>query len=291
MDWKELNLFTDEEHQPFVWNGGQPAALLVHGFPGTPAEIRPLAQLLHADGWTTRGLLLPGFGADITTLFTREWTEWVDAAAAAMTDLARKHRPLLLVGFSMGGAVALNALAKLDAIPDHAGLVLLAPFWRLGTWPQRALFTLLKPVLRGVRPLRKADFSDPRLRKGLGNFMPELDLDDTAVQELLREFRVPAQVFENLLGIGKAARRAAAQAKLPTLVVQGIADPLVKREDTRRLLQTLPGPVTYREVAGTHDLLKPEEESWDAVAKAVVGYGRAFVVNYKGGTQRIMENG
>ncbi|MBN1992742.1 MAG: alpha/beta hydrolase [Anaerolineae bacterium] len=30
--------FQGDEHQPFYWNGGQPAALLVHGFPGTPAD-------------------------------------------------------------------------------------------------------------------------------------------------------------------------------------------------------------------------------------------------------------
>lgn len=279
LNWQELNLFTAEEHQPFILNGGQPAALLLHGFPGTPAEIRPLAEKLHADGWTTQGLLLPGFGPDIATLFERHWTEWVDAAALAIAGLARQHSPLLLLGFSMGGAVALNALAKLGADPARAvppgmGLALLAPFWQLGTWQQRAIFTLLKPILRGVRPLQKADFTDPQLRQGIGNFMPELDLDDTAVQQMLRDFRVPARVFENLLGIGKAARRSAAQARLPTLVVQGTADPLVKPEHTRQLLQVLPGPLTYREMAGTHDLLKPEAESWEPVVEAVVGYGR-----------------
>lgn len=284
LNWQELNLFSAEEHQPFILNGGQPAALLLHGFPGTPAEIRPLAEALHADGWTTQGLLLPGFGPDIATLFERRWTEWVDAAAQALSDLARQHQPLLLVGFSMGGAVALNALTRLGAIPPHMGLVLLAPFWQLGTWQQRATFALLKPVFHGIKPLKKANFADPELRQGILKVMPELDLDDTAVQEMLRDFRVPARVFDNLLGIGKGARRAASQAVLPTLVVQGTADPLVKTEHTRKLLQALPGPLTYREVTGRHDLLNPQANSWAAVTEAVVGYGRWFK------TQRVAQD-
>ena len=64
--------FQGDEHQPFHWNGGQPAALLVHGFPGTPAEMRPLGTALHQAGWTVYGPLLPGFGPDIVTLFERD---------------------------------------------------------------------------------------------------------------------------------------------------------------------------------------------------------------------------
>ncbi len=57
-----LALFQGEEHQPFHWVAGPPAALLVHGFPGTPAELRPLGQALYEAGWTVSAPLLPGFG-------------------------------------------------------------------------------------------------------------------------------------------------------------------------------------------------------------------------------------
>jgi alpha-beta hydrolase superfamily lysophospholipase len=56
-----LLAFQGPEHLPFLWPGGQPAALLVHGFPGTPAEMRPLGEALHQAGWTAQGILLPGF--------------------------------------------------------------------------------------------------------------------------------------------------------------------------------------------------------------------------------------
>ncbi|MCA9973235.1 MAG: alpha/beta fold hydrolase [Anaerolineales bacterium] len=274
MNWTDLTLFTDASHQPFLWPGGQPAALLVHGFPGTPAELRPLAHTLHAAGWTTHGLLLPGFGPDIGTLFTRDWPEWVAAAAAAIAALAQQHQPLLLIGFSMGGAVLLNAVARHEAALPTAGLVLLAPFWQLGNRPQRAVYRLLKPLLRGIRPFKKADFADPRLRAGLGGFLPELDLDDTAVQAMLRDFRIPARVFDNLLGIGRAAWQAAPRAALPTLVLQGTADEVVRPAATRRLLQRLPGPLTYRELPAAHDLLQPDAPGWAAVVAAVGEYGR-----------------
>ena len=123
MDLDQLSLFEGDEHRPFLWEAGKPAALLVHGFLGTPAEFRPLAGELLQAGWTVEGLLLPGFGAQIDSLFERRYAEWIEAASAALAELQRKHKPVLLVGFSMGGAVALNVAAE----RRPSGLVLLAP--------------------------------------------------------------------------------------------------------------------------------------------------------------------
>ncbi len=49
-----FNPFNGPEHADFTIPGGDPAALLVHGFPGTPAEMRPLAEALNERGWTAR---------------------------------------------------------------------------------------------------------------------------------------------------------------------------------------------------------------------------------------------
>ena len=57
IDLKTLGLFQEAKHEPFFWPAEGPAAVLVHGFPGTPAEMRPLAKSLHERGWTTAGPL------------------------------------------------------------------------------------------------------------------------------------------------------------------------------------------------------------------------------------------
>jgi hypothetical protein len=59
------------EHRSFLWKGSDCAALLLHGFPGTPAEMRPLGTVLKNAGWTVQGLMLPGLGADIESLDQR----------------------------------------------------------------------------------------------------------------------------------------------------------------------------------------------------------------------------
>src|SRR5687768_903431 len=105
-------MFQGEEHRPFLLNGDRGAALLVHGFPGTPAEMRPLATVLNNAGWTTKGILLPGFGAEIETLGGRDPADWVESVRLAASDLQRNHHPVLLIGNSMGAALCLRVVAQ-----------------------------------------------------------------------------------------------------------------------------------------------------------------------------------
>jgi len=265
-----FKLFQGEEHKPFTWSGGQPAALLVHGFPGTPAELRPLGESLHQANWTVEGLLLPGFGADIETLFERQASEWVTAVEQTLINLQRKHNPVLLIGYSMGAALTVQ-VAK--TCPPTA-LVLLAPFWQVAPWWQRLIGLVLKPFFRQVRPFKKADFADPKVRRGMSNLFSSVDLDDTEVQQALRELAVPVSVFEHLFSVGQAAHRLAPEVAMPTLVVQGIEDEVVSPGKTRRLLQRLAGPLQYVEVSAGHDLVKPDQPGWAQVQKAVLAFAQ-----------------
>lgn len=260
--------FQDEAHQSFCWNGGRAAALLVHGFPGSPAELRPLATVLHQRGWTTRGLLLPGFGPEFETLFDRHQIEWSAALTQAAAELKRQYSPVILIGYSMGAALALQTVV--EQRPD--GLVLLAPFRRLGAAWQEWIGCLLKPFFRHVYPFKKSDFSDRQVRDTIQTFFPGLDLDEARTQQWLRDLRVPVRIFEQLNQVGKIGLRAAPRADLPVLIIQGLQDEVVRPEQSRALSQSLPGPVRYLEIEAGHDLLNPQHAAWPLIEQAVLNF-------------------
>ncbi len=272
MDLAGLKAFAAEEHRPFRWPGGRGAALLVHGFPGTPAEVRPLAAALHEGQWTVEGLLLPGFGADIVTLDQRTLADWTAAVERALAALQAGHDSVLLLGYSVGGAVAMAAAAQADPAP--AGLALLAPFWRLDSGWQGLIWRVLRPFVRSFQPLRRANLADPRLREMIGRLAPDIDVDDPAVQRDLRDWRVPTRVPDELVAAGRAAGRRASAVRCPVLVVQGTADVIVRPAVTRRLANRLGGPVEYHEVDAGHDLLDPGGPAWPAVRDRVLGFAR-----------------
>ncbi len=267
-----IKAFQGEEHARFLWPGnGSGVAILVHGFPGTPAEMRPIAELLHAEGWTVEGVLLPGFGPDIESLPKRHWSEWAATVKHAVITHRRTGQPLMLVGHSMGGALALTVAAQ---TPIHA-LLLTAPFSTL----DNVLFTML-PVLRvifpEVKPFRlfNLDFNNPEVRAGIRNFMPDIDLDDPETQAAIREYRLPLTLFDQIRQVGKAGQRAASQIKAPTLILQGLADELVRPASTRRLVSSFGGPVQYVEMPGEHNINLPESSSWAQVTEAIRAFAR-----------------
>jgi carboxylesterase len=265
-----LKVFQGEQHADFLSECGEPAALLIHGFPGTPAEMRPLAPLLNSAGWTTRGLLLPGFGTQIASLFQRQSHEWIEATVEALRALQQQHHPLVLIGYSLGAAISIHAAAQLK--PER--LILLAPFWKFGTRGQRAIFKATKPIVRHLKPLGRANFNDPRLRNFLGQFLQDADLDDPEVQQMIRHTQVPIDLFEQIYTLGQGAYQLAAQIDRPALILQGRRDPVVKPDYTQQLLRQFAGPIEYVEIDAQHDLIDPALPDWPRLERAVLDFVR-----------------
>jgi carboxylesterase len=263
------DLFAAPEHQTYTLPGGQPAALLVHGFPGTAAETRSLGQALHGAGWTVQGLLLPGFGPEIDRLGEQRYGDWVRAAVDALRSLQAQHHPTLLVGFSMGGAVATVTAA--NAQPD--GLALLAPFSG-AVGPIGAIIPVLRRLIRTVKPFRlfKPDFSNPDVRKGMANFLPGVDLDDPAVQTSLLDVSLPLSIIDEVRLVGEAARLAAGSVHALTLILQGANDRVVLAQTSRRLVYAFDPPARYVEVDAAHDLMDETGPAWPDVTEAVLAF-------------------
>lgn len=263
--------YADPAHQPFFFPAGPIHALLIPGFMGTPRELRPLGEALAEAGVTARGILLPGFGPDVGRLRRVGAANWIGAAEAAWDEVRGAAERTVLVGFSMGGALALALAARRP--PDR--LVLLAPHWRFADRRAIAL-PVLKYVIRAFQPYAAADFDDPRIRLSFAQSHPGFDLDDPeARRRLMREAALPTTALDHLRRVSAAGGRAARRVRTPTLIVQGRADKTVLPGDTRRLAARLPGPVEHCEIDGDHLLVDPNLPSWPAVRDAVVAFATA----------------
>lgn len=272
-------LFDNQQYQPFRWHGHhRGAALLVHGFPGTPAEMRPLAGLLHDNGWTVEGILLPGFGTDIETLPQRRSVEWVQKIEQSLITLRQQYDPIILCGFSMGGALSIQVAAH--AVPD--ALLLFAPFWKIDHF----LWQML-PVLRHIFPefklfqLVNLDFDDPDVQRSIRAYMPDADLDDSAVRDAIRNFSLPTSILNEIRITGQTGYDSAARIHGPVLIVQGTEDDLVSPDKTRQLMRQFPGTVYYKEVPGQHELLNPTTASWQSICHAISDFTHHLTTGVK----------
>lgn len=259
--------YSHPDHQGYRLPAGTTHALLIPGFMGTPLEMRPLADALVASGISARSILLPGFGPDVANLASATTERWIDAAAAAWQEERAASKRPVLIGFSMGAAIA-AAVAATAGTPDE--LILLAPHIRMADRRAIAL-PLLKLVMREFKPFANADFSDPGIRSTFAEMAPDADLDDPVVQRELRQRNaIPTSALDELRRAGAIANRLAPRISAPALIIQGEQDPVSLPANSRAFGQRLGGDLRYLPVPGTHMLVDPGHPAWEATQRAVV---------------------
>src|ERR1039458_9460781 len=80
-------LFDPEVVSPWRIGEGRRGVLLLHGFAGTPPELRRLGEALARSGWRCYGPLLAGHGTTPEELDRTRWQDWADSAQAALAEL------------------------------------------------------------------------------------------------------------------------------------------------------------------------------------------------------------
>ncbi len=95
------------------------SVVLLHGLTDTPYSLRHVAKLYTDNGFVAVGIRLPAHGTVPGALSTVTWEEWMAATRLAVREARRRipaDRPLHIVGFSNGGALAMKY--ALDALED-----------------------------------------------------------------------------------------------------------------------------------------------------------------------------
>lgn len=161
------------------------AVLLVHGFTGSPFEMRLVGEALYAQGYTVYGPRLAGHCDTAAALCATSFSDWVDSVEQAFEIFRPTVERLVVCGLSLGGLITLELARRRPAQID-AIAVLAAPLWlsrpvelaisltrRLGRIPAVTL-----PKLAG------SDVADPTMRARNNLAQGAIGLPIPAVLEL-----------------------------------------------------------------------------------------------------------
>lgn len=109
------------------------AAVLLHGLTDSPYSLRHLGEHLRQQGFVVVAIRMPGHGTVPAGLTEATWEDWMAATRLAAREASAQlpaGAPLLMIGFSNGGALAMKySLDALDdpALPLPRQLVLISP--------------------------------------------------------------------------------------------------------------------------------------------------------------------
>ncbi|MCB9006572.1 MAG: alpha/beta fold hydrolase [Ardenticatenaceae bacterium] len=193
------------EGDTFFWPGNEVGVLLLHGLTATTAEVRLLAEKLHAEGYTISAPLLPGHGTSPEDLNETTWHDWAWTAEKAYQHLATVCDDVFVGGESTGGALALYLAAQHKEI---AGVLCYAPAIKLAI-----------PTHNMVRLYVAAP---------LVNSLPK---DNVGSNEFWQGYRVnPLRAVMELIRLGQEVRRQLPRISQPVLVMQGRNDKTVSED-------------------------------------------------------------
>lgn len=134
--------------EPFFLLGesSKPACLLIHGFTGTPKEMRGMGEYLNQQGYTCLGIRLAGHATDPEDMIRSRWTDWMASVEDGYHLLRGLTDDIFLIGLSMGGILSLLMSTRL--VPQVRGVVAMSTPSRLPTDYPIWLLKLVSLVMR-----------------------------------------------------------------------------------------------------------------------------------------------
>ncbi|MBL0922056.1 MAG: alpha/beta hydrolase [Phycisphaerales bacterium] len=211
-------------NRTFVFEHDAPigGALLLHGLSDSPYSLRAIGERLHKEGYTVIGLRIPGHGTCPAALAEARWQDWAAAVRIAMRGLRDKvpsSSPLVLVGFSNGGALAVDyAISAMDdpALPQPAAITLFAPMIGITALAE---ITALYPVAARISGQEKIAWS---------RIQPEIEpfrYSSWPTNGSLQAWRMTQRVER---GLARLQREARMDRFPPVYTVQSVVDATVQ---------------------------------------------------------------
>ncbi len=196
--------------------------ILVHGFVGSPFDLKPLAESLAKKDFKIVVPVLPGqlkksFAYDRAKYSPVFFTNWL--AEIIRTETKKNGKKPCLVGFSMGGTLS-TVVASQNSIEK---LVLIAPFYSL-KFADKFVYNSSR-ILRWIFPLI------PKLKKGFINIPVGYKNYECG------SYIVSLEGYKCLGKLAEMAKKIAPDISVPVLVVGSRNDEVASFKTTKTIWQ------------------------------------------------------
>lgn len=142
--------------EPFFYPGGTVGVLLVHGFTGTPKEMRAMGAYLSTQGYSVLAPRLAGHATLPEDMVRLHWQDWLSSLEDGYQLLKGVSKHIVVAGLSMGGVLTLLFAARFEI---SACIAMSTPY-ELPRDPRLPLLNLLWRWVPRI-PKDEPDWQDP----------------------------------------------------------------------------------------------------------------------------------
>ncbi|MBN9655954.1 alpha/beta fold hydrolase [Halobacillus sp. GSS1] len=202
-----------KQPQPFTFEEGERAVLLLHGFTGHSADVRMLGRFLQKHGYTSHAPIYAGHGKELEALIEARPEDWWADVQAALNHLrGLGYKKIAVAGLSLGGVLGL----KLAYSEPIKGII---------TMCSPMFFDNEKQLTQGF------EFKARQYKQLEGKDKETIDRE---VQELLNESQ---EMFKQLGGFITEVHDEVDQIYTPTFVVQAENDEMINTESANYIYE------------------------------------------------------
>lgn len=243
---------------PFWFPGSAELGVLcIHGFTGTPYEVRHLGQRLSEQGLTVSGPALAGHTTSVAELDQTTWRDWYGTVEQSFDALRERCARVAVVGQSLGGLLALYLAAQrqeqVAAVAALATPLWLFPLARAAVWATRPGRMLTDRLGRAVRVLPKINGSDVR---------------DRAVKERNPCYpAVPVRALHQLVAFMGEVERELPRVRAPALVMHSRQDHTAPFACSEHIARKLGGAVKHVALGESYHLIASDVEREQVAAE------------------------
>ena len=200
---------------------GKKGILLIHGFPASPAEMKPLGESLHDHGHTVYGVRLKGHGTSPYDMEETPWEEYVKSIEQGYKVLSLCCTEIIVVGFSVGAVIALDLASQ--SRDNVRGVVSISASIEVEGMDNTAFFLSAQmDKLITLIPGVKSKFIEWDTES------PDINYRSVPLQKLTELKNYIEKVKEQLKAVS-----------VPLLIIQATDDPLVKKRSAEIIYETV----------------------------------------------------